>query len=284
MRVVVTGASGRLGRAVVALLQERHPETQVVRVDREPAGLPAGQSRGLDLCDLGQVYGVLAGAQAVIHLGAIPWPGDRAPEVVFANNVLGQFHIFEAAAVLGIARVVSASSVSALGFPFQHRWSEPLYLPIDEAHPLLPQDAYGLSKATGEHIADAYVRRGAGSATSLRFGYILDHTNYQPTVDAVRADPASWAPYLWSYTDLRDAADACVRALHAPYEGHEALFITAADTLSETPTDVLAERYFPLVPRHPRDQGARWSLLDGARSATILGYRPRYTWHQALTG
>jgi len=144
MRIIVTGANGRLGRVVVAHLLEQGME--VVGLDREIISQSGASMIQVDLCDLGQVFGALVGAEAIVHLGAIPTPKGRPPELVYRNNVMSQFNIFEAAARLGIQRVVSASSISAFGFPFQHRWSEPLYLPLDEAHPLLPQDAYGLSR------------------------------------------------------------------------------------------------------------------------------------------
>src|SRR5260370_19292741 len=115
-----------------------------------------------DLSDLGQTYGALAGADAVIHLAAIPAPVGLPPEVVYRNNVISQFNVFEAAATLGIRRIVYASSISALGFPYQHRWSEPLYVPIDEEHPLLAQDCYALSKAHGEEVGAAFCRRAGG--------------------------------------------------------------------------------------------------------------------------
>ncbi len=279
MRVVVTGAGGRLGRAVMARVQESGIEA--VGVDRlDPVG--QGQTIVADLCDLGQVCGALAGADAVIHLGAIPAPVGYPPDVVFRNNILGQFNVCEAAAILGIRRVVSASSLSALGFPWQHRWSEPLYIPIDEDHPLLPQDAYGLSKAAGEEIAAAYCRRTGSSAASLRFSTIIEADGYHRFIDGVRAQPGDFARMLWSYIDLRDAAEACVLALTAPFVGHQPLFIVADDTSSELSTDVLLERYFPAVPRRPGERQARWPLVDGTRAAEVLRYHPRYRWQAVL--
>ena len=280
MRVVVTGAGGRLGRAVVGRLREQG--IAVVAVDKIPWQGVDARALTVDLCDLGQVYGALAGTEAVIHLAAIPAPVGFPPEVVYGNNILSQFNVFEAAATLGIRRVVSASSVSALGFPWQHRWSEPLYVPIDEKHPLLPQDAYGLSKANGEEIAAAYCRRGAGSAASLRFATIVEVASYRRLIAAVRADPGAYAHLLWSYVDLRDAAEACVLALTTPFEGHHACFITAGDTASELPTDELVDRYYPRVPRRSGHRPARWSLLNGTQAATVLGYHACYTWQAVL--
>jgi len=255
----------------------------VVGVDRM-APTDQGRTIVVDLCDLGQVCGAFAGADAVIHLGAIPAPVGFPAEVVFRNNILGQFNVCEAAAILGIRRVVSASSVSALGFPWQHRWSEPLYVPIDEAHPLLPQDAYGLSKATGEEITAAYCRRTGGSAASLRFSTIIEADGYRRFVDSVRADPGGFAHVLWSYIDLRDAVEACVLALTAPFGGHQPLFIVADDTSSALATNVLLERYFPVVPQRPGDRQERWSLIDGTRAAEVLSYHPHYRWQAVLNG
>jgi len=280
MRVAVTGAAGRLGSATVAaLLAHDHV---VVGIDHKPIATQGVQRMRADLCDLGQTYGALAGAEVVIHLAAIPAPVGLPPEVIYTTNVLSTFNVFEAAATLGIRRVVSASSVSALGFPWQHRWSEPHYVPIDEAHPLIPQDCYGLSKVHGEDVAAAYCRRGAGSAASLRFSTILTLEAYESQIAHTRADPYGQAHLLWSYVDLRDAAEACVLAAMADFEGHEPLYITAEDTTSELPTADLLDHCFPSVPRVPGDRSPRWSLLDIGRAAQVIGYRPRYRWQEVL--
>src|SRR5258706_5490380 len=217
MRVVVTGANGRLGRVVVSLLLEQGME--VIGLDKEVARQPGASMVRVDLCDLGQVFGAMAGADAVIHLGAIPSPRGCPPELVYSNNVMSQFNVFEAAACLRISRVVSASSISAFGFPFQHRWSEPLYLPLDERHSLLPQDSYGLSQATGEEIAAAYCRRTGASAASLRISTIVDDSTVHQLLEHVRQKPEDWASSLWSYVHIDDVAQASLLALTSPFDG-----------------------------------------------------------------
>ena len=114
MRVVVTGGSGLAGRAVVADLVDHGFD--VTNVDLVPRDGPA-PFRRVTIEDLGQVYGGLRGAEAVVHFAAIPRPTFDVPEVVFRTNVMGSFNVLEAAATLGIRRVVMASSVSVLGFP-----------------------------------------------------------------------------------------------------------------------------------------------------------------------
>jgi nucleoside-diphosphate-sugar epimerase len=260
---------------------------EVVCLDRTPYAHAGVRTIIIDLENLGQVVQGVAGCDAILHLGAIPSPTVNPADVVFRNNVMGDFNVFEAAAVLGIGRVVHASSVSALGFPYQHRWSTPLYVPIDEEHPLIPQDAYGLSKAVGEETAAAYCRRGAGSAAGLRFSTILLEEAYPTYIAAQHRDPGASANVLWSYVDLRDAAMACALALTASFTEYHSFFITANDTTSDLPTDTLLERYFPNVPRRARSEGAtelgdHWSLLDCFWARQVLGYQPKYTWREVL--
>lgn len=281
MRVVVTGANGRLGRVVVTLLLAQGIE--VSGLDREISWQTRATMTKVDLCDLGQVFGALVGADAVVHLGAIPSPTGLPPEVVFSNNIMGQFNIFEAAARLDIRRVVSASSISAFGFPFQHRWSEPLYFPLDEVHPLLPQDAYGLSKATGEEVAAAYARRIGGSAASLRISTIVDDATTRQFFANVQQNLGDWASALWSYVHINDVAQACLLALTSQFAGHQAFHITANDTSATLATDELLNRWFPNVPRRQTTKDARWSLIAGARATEVLGYVPRYRWSEEMS-
>ncbi|WP_034262484.1 NAD-dependent epimerase/dehydratase family protein [Actinospica robiniae] len=278
MKVAVTGAAGLLGRTAVTALTAAGIE--VLAVDRQFSHLTPGIAPlRADLNDLGQVYGALAGQDAVLHLAAIPAPTGLPAEEVFRNNTAATFHVYEAAARLGIRRVVSASSISAYGFPFQHRWSVPDYFPIDEGHPLLPQDSYGLSKAVGEQIAEAYVRRGAGDAVSLRISHVVDDTTIKPLLAITAKDPAKFAPELWSYVHVRDVAQACLLALTRPLDGrHVAVHVTAAGTTSTLPTDELLARWFPEVPIREHEADEHWSLIDASTGRSVLAYEPTYSW------
>ena len=280
MRIAVTGAGGRIGRAVVQTLLDHGSE--VVSIDRVPTQRTQQSGIVVDLCDYGQTAGALAGVDAVIHLAAIPAPVGLPQEVVYRNNVLTDFNVFEAAALLGIRRVVYASSISAFGFAYHHRWFAPQYLPIDEAHPLLPQDCYALSKTNGENVAAAYCRRGAGSAASLRFSTVIPLAQYPGFVKSMQADPEAGSLAYWSYTDLRDAAEACRLAATVEFEGHHPLHITADDSLSELPTDQLFDTYFPNVPRRPGTRSEQWSAFDCTRAAELLGFHARYHWRDAM--
>jgi nucleoside-diphosphate-sugar epimerase len=274
MRVVVTGGSGLAGSAVVDGLMEHGFD--VTNVDLVASDGPAPFRRA-DLEDLGQVYSCLRGAEAVVHFAAIPRPTLDASEVVFRTNVMSAFNILEAASALGINRVVSASSVSVLGFPFFEQPFAPRYVPIDETHPLLPQDAYALSKRIGEELADGFSRRGRLTVVSLRFPWIHTPRTFAEQVLPLWADPAAGASNLWSYIDTRDVAEAARLALTAEIGGHEACFVAASDSFMPIPSRMLVTNDYPTtVIRDALTDHA--SLLSTAKAEALLGYRARYSW------
>ena len=100
----------------------------------------------------------------------IPSPERHTADVVFRNNVVSSFNVLEAATMLGIKKVVWASSISALGYAFRHRQFNPRYLPIDEDHPLLSQDSYGLSKMVGGAAG--------GWLPAAQAGYVIDQPSF----------------------------------------------------------------------------------------------------------
>src|SRR5258708_4813090 len=147
-QVLVTGGSGKVGKWVIAELQAHG--YLVVNADRRRADYI--KTMEVDLCNIGHAYAAMAGVDAVVHLAAIPSPGGHPPEVVFQTNVISTFNVLQTASTLQVKKVVLASSLSALGLAYSFRPVELHYFPIYEAHPLLPQDAYGLSKIADEHM------------------------------------------------------------------------------------------------------------------------------------
>jgi nucleoside-diphosphate-sugar epimerase len=274
MRVVVTGGSGLAGRAVVEDLMEHGFD--VLNVDLAPSEGPAPFRRA-DLVDLGQVYGCLRDAEAVVHFAAIPRPTFDVPEVVFRTNVMSTFNVLEAASTLGINRVVYASSVSVLGFPFFVQPFAPDYVPIDEAHPLLPQDAYALSKRIGEELADGFARRGHLTVVSLRFPWIHTPRTFAEQLQPLWKDPAAGASNLWSYIDTRDVAEAARLALTAEIAGHEACFVAASDSFMPIPSRTLVGDHYPstIVNDELTDHA---SLLSSTRAEAVLGFHARHSW------
>src|SRR5690606_26547002 len=103
-RVVVTGGSGKAGRAVVADLLEHGYE--VINVDLVPPLNKNAPFLRVDVTDLGQVVEALHGADAVVHLAAIPAPGLLTEQKTFEINTNSTYNVFSAAALLRLKRVV----------------------------------------------------------------------------------------------------------------------------------------------------------------------------------
>lgn len=125
-RIVVTGGSGKAGRAVVRELLE-HGYT-VLNVDLTAPAERLCPFLKVDLTHYGETIECLDGADAVAHLAAIPAPGLRTEEATFRENIAGIFNIFEAAGRLKLQKVVWASSETTIGLPFEAE--TPAYAPI----------------------------------------------------------------------------------------------------------------------------------------------------------
>lgn len=280
MRVLVTGGSGRIGTATVADLVAHG--YSVVSADRRrgPSPLPDGaRFVEIDLGDVGQVAGAMEGCEAVIHLGAIPSPYSFPDEVVFNNNVRGTFAVFQAARLLGVKKVAFASSLSALGTAWAPEPFPPLYAPVDETHPLLNHDCYGLSKEVDERTAEMFHRLTGMQVAALRFCWVSHMDEAKEAVERIKADPGhpqEWR-VLWAYVDVRDAAASCRRAIEADGFGFAAFNITADDTLSDIPTEELLRTYTPSLEIRRSIPGTA-SAFSNQRAKDVLGWTPEHSW------
>jgi UDP-glucose 4-epimerase len=170
----------------------------------------------------------------------------------------------------GINRVCQASSVNATGSAYS-RWPRYDYFPLDEHHPTYNEDAYSLSKWICEQQADSFARRHASmTIASLRFHWVV------PDRAAVTRYAAEYsgviAKHLWGYTRIDAAARACLLSLTAGYQGHEAFYIAAPDTMMETQSIELARRFFPEVPLRSAIDGNQ-GFFDCTKAERILGWK-----------
>ncbi|GAB4431777.1 MAG: NAD(P)-dependent oxidoreductase [Chloroflexi bacterium OHK40] len=271
MHIVITGASGGIGRAVVSLaLAEGH---SVTAIDRTPPPEPSPATFvALDMADYEGIERALRGADALIHLAAIPSPGRHPDHVVHNNNVVGSYNALRAAAEVGIRRVCQASSVNAIGHSYSRnpRYD---YFPIDEAHPTYNEDPYSLSKWICEQQADSICRRYEDMAVaSLRFHWVTPDPSLPAQYYTSDDLEARRARHLWAWTSLESAARACLLGVTASFSGHEPLFIIAPRTAVETPSYELAQRYYPAVPIRG-DLSGTTAFFTSARAEQVLGWR-----------
>jgi nucleoside-diphosphate-sugar epimerase len=284
MKVAVTGATGRVGRAVLAELGATG-DYHTWAISRSlPAPGSAHRSLLVDLTDAGAVYGSLAGADAVIHLAAHPnllhHPGER----VFTNNTAACAHVVAACAALGIRRVVYASSIAVYGLDYRTRRGNVAALPVDESLGAMPRGWYALSKWVGEEIFTAAAAEHDLEVASLRISMIVGPDEY-----ATRGQPLddrSATGTLWSYVDSRDVAQATRQALQHLHElgaGNHAFNVGASDALCREPLGEVIPRFAPHLAPLARSLTGTTPAYGIAKAERQLGYTPRHSWRTVLS-
>ena len=272
MNVVVTGGSGRVGRYIVAELVAHGYD--VTNADRVGAPQDGVRFIRVESTDLGEIVAAFKGAEAVVHMAAIPDPLTDPEHVVFRVNMLSNWNVLEAAEIHAIPRVVMASSINAIGATFSKTRVAPLYFPIDEQHPTRVEDGYAQSKWLGEEMAAAFCRRREMQIASLRFHALLDseeqrEAQQRPVTDAT--DQRGRAKSFWGWTDHSDAARACRLAIERDWSGHEAFFINGTETVLAIPTTQAIDVAYPGVPLHKPLEGFA-SAIDASKAAEVLGW------------
>ncbi|KQN72204.1 NAD(P)-dependent oxidoreductase [Devosia sp. Leaf64] len=283
-KVLVTGGSGKLGRAVLRDLVAHGYD--VLNVDSQTLSDPICPSVRIDLTNFGEVASAILGGiderggpfDAVVHLAAIPAPGLVANAKTFANNVPTTYNVFEACRLAKIKNVVFASSETVLGLPFD---TPPPYAPVDEEYFPRPESAYSLGKLLDETMAAQFCRWDPElRIVGLRFSNVMYPEDYAafPGFDS---DPKKRKWNLWGYIDARDGAQAVRRSLQADFKGFEAFIIANADSvMTRSNTSLLAE-VFPDVPQKG-NISTNGTLLSIEKAKRMLGYSPQYSWRNEV--
>lgn len=192
MKILVTGGIGNVGTRVIERLSGSGHELTIVG-RRQGMKVPGAHYRRCDITDIDALGEVMRGMDAVVHLAAFGNPSLGTPDVIFRVNCQGTMNVYEAAARCGVRRVVSASSINAMGYGFGVREWEYQYFPIDEDHPTFATDAYSFSKNVVEDIGVFYWRREGISGTCLRLPAVAippgtDDDNLRSWTGCLRAE------------------------------------------------------------------------------------------------
>ncbi len=280
-QVLITGGSGLIGRALADNLRSSY---ETIIFDRKPPKGWRGAFIEGDIKSLTDVERALDGVEVVVHLAALPIDtGD--PVEMMEINVMGTFHVMEAAARHHVQRVVYVSSTATMGYAFQKKTLTPDYVPLDEKHPCRPADMYSLTKYLGEKICLSYGRMYNLSVICLRPVTVLPHVDQDPSLPRTiekKFGKGHLVRTLWGYTDLRDVVQAFRLSIKAGDIPNGAYNISAADMLSiEGDALTLLRKYYPAVKQvlnmdNFLVKGDR-SFSDLTKSRQILGYRPRFS-------
>ncbi|MGO3146458.1 MAG: NAD-dependent epimerase/dehydratase family protein [Leucobacter sp.] len=296
MKVLVTGGSGRLGQAVVSHLHSLGHE--VVSVDRRPEHSFPATIRQIhaDLSTPGEAWSIISSErpEAVIHLAAIAIPFSAAESEIYRTNVITTFSVLEAATGCGVQMVLTATSPTAIGYGAPGGW-KPDYLPIDEAHPLYPWNAYAQSKATMEDIVRLFVRS-HGKTTrchAFRPCYLIspeewagEPTQLGHTVLERLDDPSLAAVSIFNYVDVRDAASFVAAWLTAAPElpNGEVFFVGADDALSREPLNTLVPKFFPGTESLAAGLTGHSPAFSSEKAKALTGWAPKHSWRSEMKG
>jgi len=253
----------------------------VLNVDVTKPSKSSAKFLKVDLTNLGECYGALAGADAVIHLAAIPVAYSHPNEVTFQNNVMSTYNILEAAAGLRIKEAVVASSESSYGIVFSKQNLAPQYVPIDEDHPQLPEDCYGLSKIVAEENAAMINRRCGMQVVSFRIGNVITPEKYKEFPEFIHTS-SKRCMILWSYIDARDIAEACRLAIEAEGLGSVVLNLAADDTSMDIKSSELMKAEFAQVKDIRVSLDNYNTLLSNEKAKKVLNWQPVHCWRDNI--
>lgn len=299
--VLITGGAGNLGRHVFEELKNDHNVALFDQVGPAEAPFPwdpKGEAMVMKgpLTDLGSCMRAiqLSKADVIVHLGALPGPSDmqpgqtrpqRAPqETTMNSNVMGTYILMDAARMLGVKKVIFASSYYVLGLgnrlsgtPFQVD-----YLPIDEHHPNRPEDTYSLSKLVDEEILQAYSR--AYGIRCICFRLMGVSYPYRPHATDVELPekPRDWVggPFVstMQYSDARDIAYACRLGIEKDLENKFEVMYHETDNIFSGKTADMIRLMYPDLSDMADNVKGEEGFISTQKLRTLLDYKPKHSW------
>lgn len=293
MRIFFTGGSGKAGRHVAPYLAEHGH--QVTNADLVPLGHPAVSDLTVDLTDTGDTYSAMAGLanldelelaekpsyDAIVHFAAVPRIGLKSDAATYAINVLSTYNVLEAATRLGVRKIVFASSETTYGVCFGQGEIRPLYVPVDEEHPTVPEDSYAMSKVASEATARSFNARTGADVYGLRINNVIEPHEYAELFPPFLADPSLRRRNLFAYIDSRDLGHMVQRCLETDGLGYEIFNVANADmSVAATTQEIIDQFYDGVEVRREMGRDETFYSIDKARD--LLGFAPSHSWRDVL--
>lgn len=290
-RIVFTGGSGKAGRHVVPWLKARG--YHILNVDLKQLDCPGVNTLVADLTDSGQTFNALSmhfgfegydrgqvpqAPDAVVHFAAIPRVLIEPDNRTFEVNVISTYNVIEAAAKLGVRKIIIASSETTYGVCFAEGDRDFHHFPLEEDYDIDPMDSYGLSKLINEKTARAFAMRYGIDIYALRIGNVIEPHEY-PMFEGFLKDPMSRKRNAWSYIDARDLAQIVHLCIAKDGLGFQ-VFNAVNDTITATePTAQFLRRHVPQIPVK-REMGEWEAPLSNRKIREVLGFREEHDWRR----
>ncbi len=293
MRVFFTGGSGKAGKHAIAYLQGQGH--LVVNADLTPSGLDVPELL-IDLCDAGQVIGAMSQFtdfyqldtgdgvpkyDAVVHFAAVPRVMIGTDGECFRQNTLATYNVIEAAVKLGIPKVIFASSETTYGVCFADGEVKPQYIPIDEDHPTIPHDSYGMSKVCNEVTAQSFHARTGIDIYSLRINNVIEPHEYAEQFPEYMSDPARRRRNIFAYIDARDLGHMVDCCLKTDGLGYQVFNVANDDASVGIPTDEVIAQFYQGVPIK-RQMRPDETFYANDKAKRMVGFAPKHSWRDVL--
>lgn len=306
MNILVIGGAGYIGSHVVKAFLEK--EYSITVYDNLSTGckeniFPETTFVEADILDYDMLLSTMKkGFDCLIHLAAFKNAGDSMvkPEEYSVNNIVGSTNIINAASEAGVKHIVFSSSSSVYG--------NPVYLPIDEEHPIGPISYYGFTKLEIERMLKWYSQLRGLHYASLRYfnaaGYDVDRK-----IKGLERNPANLIPVIMEvalgkreslkvfgndyetrdgtgirdYIHVNDLGDAHVRAFEYIQQNKKNLIINLGSekgfsvfeilekSRSITGKDIPAQ----IIERRPGDPGELFA--KSSKAEKLLGWKAKYS-------
>ena len=290
-RIVFTGGTGKAGRhAVPHLLTKGYT---ILNVDLKPFDHPGVNTLIADLTDSGQAFNALTthdgfqgfksgkpptAPDAVVHFAAIPRVLIEPDNETFRVNTISTYNIIEAAAKLGVRKIVIASSETTYGVCFAEGDKDFHSFPLEESYDVDPMDSYGLSKVVNEKTARAFAMRYGIDIYALRIGNVIEPHEYDRFPGFI-ADPPSRKRNAWSYIDARDLGEIVHLAIQKDGLGFQVFNAVNDAITADMPTREFLAKFCPGVPIS-RELDEFEAPLSNRKAREVLGFKEAHNWRK----
>lgn len=294
-RVLVTGATGFVGRVLVEYLRAQGADVVGLGRGRPESGTDFIQA---DLTDQRQLERALSvhTFDTIIHLASLASDtGD--PSQMVKVNVDGFHNLLEIARRMDVRRFLVASSISAYQWYPATKFSPPDYLPVDENHPCRPKDMYSATKYIQELLSTTYYVQYGLPAVILRLTAVVGPAgrgggrSWRQFAEQIALDRRAVLPHysakeLCHYVDIRDVARMFTVAADHPGAVGETFNCCGP---SPTRGHEFAEIVKTVFPGVEIKYGYPWSMAQGGeivfdmgKAERLMDYRPRYSLEDSI--
>jgi nucleoside-diphosphate-sugar epimerase len=294
MRVFFTGGAGKAGKHAIAhLTSQGH---QVTNIDLAKLDQPGVKSLHVDLTDAGQVFNAMQAYadysdldsgdgmktyDAVVHFAAIPAILFRPDNETYRINVMSTYNVIDAAVRLGIRKVIIASSETTYGVCFADGEVKPLYVPVDEEHPVVPPDSYAMSKVVNEITARSFQKRSGIDIYALRINNVIEPHEYAQNFPAFMENPSLRRRNIFAYIDARDLGHMVDCCLKTDGLGYQVFNVSNDDMSVNISSEEVIARFYDGVPVRKK-MGRDETFYANDKAKSMVGFSPRHSWRDVL--